>query len=95
MSRTAVDDDDVSHCIRAGYCGGKKVAEGPSCPFNVKPKDSLDACCQVHDHCCGTPSLRSPKCNQQILACVKKAKCKSIKCKLAKHIVLKPAFTIG
>jgi hypothetical protein len=64
----------------------------------VKPKDDLDACCQVHDKCCGTPALRSKECNSNILKCVKKAKCrkglKGLACRASKHLLIKPAFKI-
>ena len=67
------------------YCGGQqfKGAEGPNCIWGVMPKDSLDACCKAHDHCCGTPSTRSTSCNRHILSCINQVNCKDAKCKLA------------
>ena len=47
------------------------------------PKDSLDACCKVHDHCCGTPSTRSTSCNKHILSCLNEVSCKDAKCRFA------------
>jgi len=78
------------------YCGGQsfKGAEGAKCLWNVKPKDSLDACCQVHDQCCGTPATRGVSCNRKILECVKKASCRGVGCKLAKAAI-KATFTVA
>ena len=88
----------VTHFCCVGWCGGKKVDEGPKCNWNVKPKDDLDSCCQVHDKCCGTPALRSKECNSNILKCVKKAKCrkglKGLGCRASKNLLIKPAFKI-
>jgi hypothetical protein len=59
-----------------GYCGGQNVQEqSGKCNWSVQPIDSLDACCKVHDKCCGSAATRNKSCNQQILACASKAKC--------------------
>ena len=38
-----------------GWCGGSCVNEGPGCDFSVPPQEGscTDACCQLHDRCCG------------------------------------------
>lgn len=38
-----------------GWCGGACVNEGSSCDFSVEPQEGscTDACCQLHDRCCG------------------------------------------
>ena len=76
------------------YCGGQKFkgAEGPKCQWGVQAKDSLDACCKLHDQCCGSPDTRSTQCNKEILSCVKNAKCKGANCEVAKT-AMKLTFT--
>lgn len=38
-----------------GWCGGACVAEGPACDYSVPSQEGscTDACCKVHDMCCG------------------------------------------
>ena len=76
------------------YCGGQKFkgAEGPKCQWGVPPKDSLDSCCKLHDQCCGTPSSRGVRCNQEILSCIKKVKCTGLGCNVA-QAVMKETFS--
>jgi len=65
------------------YCGGQlfQGAEGPNCRWGVMPKDSLDACCKVHDQCCGLN--RGTGCNKEILSCINKVKCEGAQCRVA------------
>ena len=76
------------------YCGGQKFkgAEGPKCQWGVPPKDSLDSCCKLHDQCCGTPSSRGVRCNQEILSCIKNVKCTGLGCNVA-QTVMKETFS--
>ena len=71
------------------YCGGQnfKGAEGPNCKWGVQAKDSLDACCKLHDQCCGSPDTRSINCNKEILSCVKNTKCVGAGCEIAKGAI--------
>ena len=76
------------------YCGGQKFkgAEGPKCQWGVQAKNSLDACCKIHDHCCGFSDTRNKQCNKEILSCVKNAKCSDVGCEIAKT-AMKLTFT--
>ena len=78
------------------YCGGQmfKGAEGPKCQWGVAPKDSLDSCCKLHDQCCGSPNTRGTRCNQEILSCLKNAKCEGAKCKVAQSVMKMTFATI-
>jgi hypothetical protein len=59
-----------------GYCGGQNVQEQSGrCRWSVRPIDSLDACCKLHDQCCGSSRTRGKSCNRQILACATNARC--------------------
>jgi len=69
------------------YCGGQKVKDLSKCRFHVKPKDSLDTCCRVHDQCCADPKLRNNSCNTAILSCVQKANCSKKGCKVYKKVL--------
>ena len=71
------------------YCGGQKFkgAEGPQCKWGVTPKDPLDACCKIHDQCCGTSTSRGTNCNKEILVCIDGAKCKGAKCEISKAAI--------
>jgi hypothetical protein len=75
------------------YCGGQRFAgaEGPSCLWGVMPKDPLDACCKVHDQCCGLN--RSTSCNKEILSCLNKVKCEGTQCKVA-QLAMKTTFVV-
>ena len=66
------------------YCGGQlfQGAEGPNCRWGVMPKDSLDACCKVHDQCCGLN--RGTGCNREILSCINQVKCEGAQCRVAR-----------
>jgi hypothetical protein len=55
------------------------------------PKDSLDACCKVHDQCCGLN--RSTSCNKEILSCLNQVKCEGTQCKVA-QLAMKTTFVV-
>jgi hypothetical protein len=76
------------------YCGGQKFkgAEGPNCRWGIQAKNSLDACCKIHDKCCSSSDTRSKQCNKEILSCVKNAKCSDAGCEIAKT-AMKLTFT--
>lgn len=57
-----------------GYCAATNISETLCVSNGIWGRASstgpLDSCCQVHDKCCGTPSLRSPSCNAALIRCI-------------------------
>jgi hypothetical protein len=77
------------------YCGGiKKLKAENNCDYSVEPIDELDACCKVHDQCCGDISTRGTNCNKEILNCAKNAKVSGLKAKFAKAAIT-ASFALG
>ena len=76
-----------------GYCNGKYLDE-TKCDGSVKPEVShgntscADACCHMHDHCCGhEPPFKT--CNKRIVDCL--AKCSHLDTSCHLHGIPVPA----
>jgi hypothetical protein len=78
-----------------GWCGSgyfhgcNGTPQTKTCNTNVKPKDALDSCCQVHDKCCLDAKAKGNSCSNcdaNLIACTGKAKCKTFDfgCKAAR-----------
>ena len=54
-----------------GWCGGEQKGEVRSlCNFSVAAHGPLDACCKVHDYCCGATAAERAQCNRALIECM-------------------------